>query len=618
MSASTSTDKSASPPFAVRIDKMTLSTDLLSDSNSNIFKSKREYKSGNSMSSSKSEDIMAVCEANITSSKIRKEKDGSTYGTYVIQVSLHAGPKWSVEKRYHEFRALRRELCIVYSYLSDIPFPKKHWFFNLSEDVLKERQKGLNTFLNAMVGLDPQPRELVLFLDAINNLPGGPDNNGNYGNSRVSEIMRSSSMGSIYSSLSIHDFKLMKVLGKGSFGKVFLVRPNQNIGSSELFAMKVLRKADVVRRHQVEHTRTERKILEIVQHNYIISLKYAFQTNDKLYMITDYCSGGELFFHLKRMRRFTEGMMRFYSAQIALALHHLHERSILYRDLKPENILLDKHGNCKLTDFGLSKIITPDMDYSKNTFCGTPEYLAPEMLIHKQRSSGYSIEIDWWALGIVCFEFLTGWPPFFDRDFSKMCEKILTRTLKFPSKYNVSANAQNIIKCFLQRDPRDRMCCGRASPGEGLDMLQTHPFYQGFEWEKLESGELIPPFIPSIGKDPADTRNFDREFTKLSVKDSPPDAKKTVIPDSEFQGFSFSDPNLFFLPEEKSQSVVMASSTKPSSSGRNISTINSSISRFSASSPKCDVSHSPMALGNPILSYTGKQHQQHDTTVNNN
>lgn len=301
-----------------------------------------------------------------------------------------------------------------------------------------------------------------MFLNVVDNIP---DANADL---RISGRLRASSMSSIFSALSVHDFKLIKVLGKGSFGKVLLVKPLQSLGSDYL-AMKILKKSEVVRRHQVEHTRTERQIMEMINHKYIMRLRYAFQAKDKLYMITDYCSGGELFFHLKRMRRFTEGMMRFYSAQIALALQHLHEHNIMYRDLKPENVLLDKFGNCKLTDFGLSKIITPTMDGSKNTFCGTPEYLAPEILIHKHRGTGYSVEIDWWALGIVCFEFLTGWPPFFDREFNKMCEKIMTRPLKFPSKYSISNNAQTLISALLQRDPRERICCtGAAGSIESL------------------------------------------------------------------------------------------------------------------------------------------------------
>lgn len=157
-----------------------------------------------------------------------------------------------------------------------------------------------------------------------------------------------------------------------------------------VYAIKVLRKSEVERRQQVQHTKNERQILAEVDHIYILPLRCAFQTQDKLFMVTDYCPGGELFFHLKRMRRFTESMMRFYAAEVAEAIYYLHHKGILYRDLKPENILLDSEGHVKLIDFGLSKMNATPQDRT-STFCGTPEYLAPEMLLHKQQSSGYGL-----------------------------------------------------------------------------------------------------------------------------------------------------------------------------------------------------------------------------------
>lgn len=207
--------------------------------------------------------------------------------------------------------------------------------------------------------------------------------------------------------------KVLFSLGIISFGKVFLVRPADST-RQEAFAMKVLSKAEVVRRQQVEHTLTERRILQTVEHPFVLSLHYAFQTTQRLYMVVDYCCGGELFFHLKRMRRFTEGMVRFYCGQIATALAHLHFHRIMYRDLKPENILLDQRGFVKLTDFGLSRYVTsatpnaPSQERRELTFCGTPEYLSPEMILHRKSFAGYSYEVDWWSLGIVCFELLTG------------------------------------------------------------------------------------------------------------------------------------------------------------------------------------------------------------------
>ena len=309
--------------------------------------------------------------------------------------------------------------------------------------------------------------------------------------------------------------------------------------------MKVLRKAEVVKRHQVEHTLTERSILSNTQHPFILGLRYAFQTEQKLYMVTDYCPGGELFFHLKKLRRFTEGMMRFYSAEIALALSHLHKHSIVYRDLKPENVLLDKNGHIKLTDFGLSKRVTSfalgTEEASTATFCGTPEYLSPEMIVHRRSGTGYSKEVDWWALGIVCFELLTGWPPFYDRDFTKMCEKILYKPLVFPvKKYNITRDAEDVIKGMLTRDFTKRMYYEPAAPPVAAAVpgskptpssnnkpknkynIRQHAFYHDVDWVQLLKKQIIPPFVPPMGRDICDTRNFEKEFTKLAVKDSPP------------------------------------------------------------------------------------------------
>lgn len=168
--------------------------------------------------------------------------------------------------------------------------------------------------------------------------------------------------------------------------------------------MKILKKSDVIKRKQVEHTMTERVIMADIDHPFVLRLHSAFQTQSLLVMIMPYCQGGEIFFHLKRLRRFTEGMVRFYAAQITSAFAHLHEHFIIYRDLKPENILLDRFGNIKLTDFGLAKKVTSfalgTMSSSTATFCGTPEYLSPEMILHRKSAAGYGSEVDWWALGM--------------------------------------------------------------------------------------------------------------------------------------------------------------------------------------------------------------------------
>merc|ERR1719510_1698357 len=224
------------------------------------------------------------------------------------------------------------------------------------------------------------------------------------------------------------DFEFLKVIGRGAFGKVMQVRYKKN---KEIYAMKILRKKQIVKRNQVEHTKSERKILQALQHPFLIKLRFAFQTDSKLYFVLDYFKGGELFFHLKKRRKFTEAEARIFVAEVALALGHLHSLDIIYRDLKPENILLHQSGHICLTDFGLSKDLDP-MNLESHTFCGTPEYLAPEIL----QKQGHGKAVDWWSLGILCFELATGQPPFYHNNLHTMYRKIRTETPRFPMYMN--------------------------------------------------------------------------------------------------------------------------------------------------------------------------------------
>ena len=193
---------------------------------------------------------------------------------------------------------------------------------------------------------------------------------------------------------------MISVLGKGSYGKVMLVRKKDN---GQLYALKVLKKAEIVRRNQVEHTMTERRILENVRHPFIVKMDYAFQSDSKLFFVLEYCPGGELFFYLSQIGRFKEDAARFYASNILLALHHLHSQHILYRDLKPENVLVDKEGYVKIADFGLSKENVQGHNEAKS-ICGTAEYLAPEIL----QRMGHGKASDWWSFGAIIYEMLCG------------------------------------------------------------------------------------------------------------------------------------------------------------------------------------------------------------------
>jgi len=318
------------------------------------------------------------------------------------------------------------------------------------------------------------------------------------------------------------DFELLTVIGKGSFGKVMQVRKKDD---GKIYAMKVLRKDTIIARKQVSHTKSEKNILMKIQHPFIVNLNYAFQTKDKLYMILDYINGGELFFHLKKEGRFAENRVKLYAAEIASALDHLHALDIVYRDLKPENILLDAEGHICITDFGLSKQI--ESPEGTHTFCGTPEYLAPEVL----KGQGHGTPVDWWSLGTLLFEMLTGLPPFYAQNVNVMYTKILSGELRFPSY--ISDNAKSLLEGLLTRDPEKRLGTN------GGTEVKHHPWFGDIDWDKLVRKEIDPPFKPKV-KSIDDTSQIDPTFTRERAIDSVPDP--SVLSDSvqgNFEGFTY-------------------------------------------------------------------------------
>lgn len=239
-------------------------------------------------------------------------------------------------------------------------------------------------------------------------------------------------------------------------------------------------------------------------------------------MVLDFINGGELFFHLKREGKFSEDRVRLYSAEIALALHHLHSQDIVYRDLKPENILVDSDGHICITDFGLSKEIQPDG--VTNTFCGTPEYLAPEVL----KGQGHSTPVDWWSLGTLIYEMLTGLPPYYSQNINIMYQKILNGELRFPD--SVSNDARDLIEGFLIRDPAKRL-------GGDFEAVKKHPYFKEIDWEKLYRREIEPPFKPTVyGK--LDTNHIDPVFLNEKAVDSLVDANP-LGEEARFDNFTF-------------------------------------------------------------------------------
>jgi len=310
------------------------------------------------------------------------------------------------------------------------------------------------------------------------------------------------------------DFKRLLVLGTGSFAKVLLVQKLVGKDKGKLYAMKVLDKGKVFHQKQTAHTMTERSVLgQTAQHPFIVSLKYAYQTSKTLNLVMDFCSGGELYYHLTKVGRFTEARTRFYIGELVLAVEHLHANNIVYRDLKPENVLIGSDGHVKLADFGLSKQNIRDCTRGAATFCGTPEYLAPEVL-HRQ---GHGKAVDWWSLGILMYEMLIGIPPWYSKNRKKMYEGICLKPLSFPSTVDVpgelfvSQEAQHIIKGFLIKKPSNRL------GSFGVEQVKGHVFFKTIDFDMLLAKNIQVPWKPK-----PDVIYFDSQYTRLTLSTTPP------------------------------------------------------------------------------------------------
>ncbi|KAF9950660.1 AGC protein kinase Gad8 [Mortierella alpina] len=327
--------------------------------------------------------------------------------------------------------------------------------------------------------------------------------------------------------LTIDAFDLLKVIGKGSFGKVMQVRKRD---TSRIYAMKIIRKAHIISRSEVNHTLAERTVLAQINNPFIVPLKFSFQSPEKLYLVLAFVNGGELFHHLQREGRFSEERSRFYAAELMCALECLHGFNVVYRDLKPENILLDYTGHIALCDFGLCKLGMTETE-TTNTFCGTPEYLAPELLL----GQGYTKTVDWWTLGVLLYEMLTGLPPFYDENIHEMYRKILQDELRFPDE--VAPEARALLSALLTREPNQRL------GNNGSSAIKQHPFFKPISFTQLMAKKLQPPFKPSVSS-AIDTSNFDEEFTSEVPLDSVVESSflsETV--QLQFKGFTYNPAN---------------------------------------------------------------------------
>ncbi|CAD8061468.1 unnamed protein product [Paramecium sonneborni] len=305
--------------------------------------------------------------------------------------------------------------------------------------------------------------------------------------------------------ISIEQFDLIKVLGRGAFGKVMMCEKKD---TKELFAIKSLRKEHILDKNQVEHTKAERKLLEEIDHPFLISLEYAFQTKEKLFFVMKFMRGGELFKHLRDKKRFPEATAQFYAASILLAIEHLHSISVIYRDLKPENILMDEFGYIKMSDYGLAKFLKQgDKTFS---FVGTPEYLAPEII----RQNGHSFEVDWWSFGILIYEMLVGRPPFFSQSQSLLFRAIIESDIVFPQQLCLSNQVKDLIMKLLIKNPFERL--GHNGGGASI---KIHPWFKDFKFQDLLEKKIQPPIIPKL-YDKLDVQNFDLEFTREEAMNS--------------------------------------------------------------------------------------------------
>uniref|UniRef100_A0A8C5HWA7 Ribosomal protein S6 kinase n=1 Tax=Gouania willdenowi TaxID=441366 RepID=A0A8C5HWA7_GOUWI len=367
-------------------------------------------------------------------------------------------------------------------------------------------------------------------------------------------------------------FELLRVLGKGGYGKVFQVRKVVGAASGKIFAMKVLKKAMIVRNAKdTAHTKAERNILEEVKHPFIVDLIYAFQTGGKLYLILEYLCGqcpsrdihddfpGGATSPAQCCIKFVIKVGTFYLAEISMALGHLHQKGIIYRDLKPENIMLNNQGHVKLTDFGLCKESIHDGTVT-HTFCGTIEYMAPEILMR----SGHNRAVDWWSLGALMYDMLTGAPPFTGENRKKTIDKILKCKLSLPPY--LTQEARDLLKRLLKRNASSRLGAGVGDATE----VQAHPFFRHINWEDLLARKVEPPFKPFL-QSAEDVSQFDSKFTSQTPVDSPDDSTLSESANQAFLGFTYVAPSVLenikerfsFEPKIRSPRRIMDSPRTP-------------------------------------------------------
>ncbi|XP_052398956.1 serine/threonine-protein kinase Sgk3-like [Carassius gibelio] len=467
------------------------------------------------------------------SNEQRDKKKRYTVYKVIVSVGRH---EWFVFRRYAEFDKLYNTLKKQFPTLN-LKIPAKRIFGdNFDPEFIKHRRAGLHEFIQKILShpqlcSHPDVKDF-LQMDQSKNFSDASEDEDDKSTSTSRNINLGPS-GNPHAKPT--DFDFLRVIGKGSFGKVLLAKRKRD---GKYYAIKVLQKKVILKRREQKHIMAERNVLlKNVKHPFLVGLHYSFQTTDKLYFVLDFVNGGELFFHLQKERTFPEPRAKFYISEMASALGYLHSLNIVYRDLKPENILLDSQGHIVLTDFGLCKEGISQAD-TTTTFCGTPEYLAPEVL----RKQPYDNTVDWWCLGSVLYEMLYGLPPFYSRDTHEMYDNILHKDLTM--RPGASTAAWSILLALLEKDHTRRL-----GYRDDFNEVKGHDFFLSINWDDLEQKKLPPPFNPSV-ESQYDISNFDPEFTEETVPNSVCySSGQSIInasvmeADEAFLGFSYAPPS---------------------------------------------------------------------------